>query len=468
MDKDKHLIIETFNLAVKNHQEGKTDIAQELYNQVLKIDPNHSSALNNIAVIFSNLKKHQKAKDCYEKAIEINPNYADAHNNLGIIFKDLEEYQKAKDCYEKAIEINPNYAAAHNNLGIIFKELRENQKAIECYEKVIEIDPNFIEAHNNLGNVFKDLGNLQKAKECYEKAIQINPNYANAHNNLGVLSLTAGKLKKAKEYYEKVIEIDPNFIEAHNNLGNVFKDLGNLQKAKECYEKAIEIDANYVDVHDNLNLLLKMKRLLSKIEQARKSEIKTKIDFFKKVPTKLSISDLRLTSNPFISNMKVEAELVSQLYKINSKKLDDELEYLRYGNGRSSDDELFENNFSTIKTVAKDLVNIMKEAVKSDIFIMDSFFNIFQTESGIISHNHVSRFDYNSGLLNQKFSLTYYLDIGDQNCSEPGILKLEDPDKEILPTEGMIVIFPASRMHSAIYNGRKDRVMIGINFYSLI
>ena len=79
----------TFNLAVKNHQEGKTDIAQDLYNQVLKIDPNYSPALNNIAVIFSNLKEHQKAKGCYEKAIAINPNYAAAHNNLGIIFNNL-------------------------------------------------------------------------------------------------------------------------------------------------------------------------------------------------------------------------------------------------------------------------------------------------------------------------------------------------------------------------------------------
>ena len=437
MSKNKNLTIkEIFGRAVKNHQEGKTDIAQDLYNQVLKIDPNYSPALNNIAVIFSNLKEHQKAKDCYEKAIAIDPNYAAAHNNLGIIFKELRENQKAKECYEKAISIDPNYANAHNNLGIIFKELRENQKAKDCYEKAIAIDPNYAAAHNNLGSIFKELGEYQKAKECYEK----------------------------------VIEIDPNFIEAHNNLGNVFKDLGNLQKAKECYEKAISIDPNYVDVHDNLNLLLKIKRLLSKIEQARKSEIKTKIDFFKKVPTKLSSSDLRLTSNPFISNMKVEAKLVSQLYKIKSKKLDDvDLEYLlRYGNGRSSNDKLFESNFSTIKTVAKDLVNIMKEAVKSDIFIMDSFFNIFQTESGIISHNHVNRFDYNYGLLNQKFSLTYYLDIGDQNCSEPGILKLQDPDREILPSEGMIVIFPASRKHSATYGGKKDRVMIGVNFYSLI
>ena len=110
----------------------------------------------------------------------------------------------------------------------------------------------------------------------------------------------------------------------------------------------------------------------------------------------------------------------------------------------------------------------MKEAVKSDIFIMESFFNIFQTGSGIVFHNHIKNFDNTHGLFNQKFSLTYYLDIGDQNCSEPGTLKLQDPDKEILPSEGMIVIFPASRKHSATYGGEKDRVMIGVNFYSLI
>jgi len=426
---------ETFNLAVKNHQEGKTDIAQKLYNQVLRIKPNHSQAHNNLGVIFNQLREFKKAKDCFEQAIAINPSYVDAHNNLGNIFKELGEHQKAKDCYVKAIELNPNYA----------------------------------EAHYNLGNVFKDSENLQKAKDCYVKAIELNPNYAEAHYNLGVIFKALGEHQKAKSCYEKAIKINPNYTNAYFNLGAIFQELSDLQKAKECYEKVIEIDPNYVGVHNNLNLLLKIKRLLSKIEQTRKSEIKTKIGFFKKVPTKLSISDLRLTSNPFISNMKVEAELVSQLYKISSKKLDDvDLEYLRYGNGKSSDYELFENNFSTIKTVAKDLVNIMKEAVKSDIFIMESFFNIFQTESGIISHNHVSAFDYNSGLLNQKFSLTYYLDIGDQNCSEPGILKLEDPDEEILPTEGMIVIFPANRRHSAIYNGRKDRVMIGVNFYSLL
>ena len=283
-----------FNLAIKNHQEGKTDIAQELYNQVLKINPNHSQTLNNIAVIYTNSKDYQKAINSYEKAIEINPNYADAHYNLGVIFMKLKDYQKAKDCYEKAIEINPNYAKAYYNqgntyselgdyqkalgcydkaievnpnyvdayynLGVIFKELGEDQKAKNCYEKVIEIDPNFAHAHNNLGNVFKDLGNPQKAISCYEKVIEINPNYIDAHNNLGVIFKELGKDQKAKNCYEKVIEIDPNFAHAHNNLGNVFKDLGNPQKAISCYEKAIKIDPKHIDAHYNLGIALIMTR----------------------------------------------------------------------------------------------------------------------------------------------------------------------------------------------------------------
>jgi tetratricopeptide (TPR) repeat protein len=503
MNNNKDLTInEIFSLAVKNHQEGKTDIALKLYNQVLKIQPNHSQSLNNLGVIFQNQMNHEKAKDCvekaiaikpdyadahnnlgiifeklgenqkakecYEKAIEIKPDYANAHNNLGIIFKELKDYQKAKECYEKAIELNPNYANAYNNLSVIFIKLKDFQKAKECFEKVIAINPNYTPAYNNLGNIFKELGEYEKAKSCYEKVIEIDPNYSQAHNNLGVIFKDLGEYEKAKSCSEKAIEIDPNFYEAHNNLGVIFKDLGEYEKAKSCYEKAIAINPDYEDAHNNLHRISKQKKLLSKIKQTKNLDNKNKISFFKKDTAKSLELNLNLTSNLFISSRKVEVELTNQLYKINTKKLDDvDPGYLRYGNGRSSNYKLFENDFSIIKIVKKDLINIMKEAVKSDIFIMESFFNIFQAGSGIIFHNHIESFDYNFGLSNQKFSLTYYLDIGDQNCKEPGILKLQSPDKEILPSEGMIVIFPASRSHSATYSGKKDRVMIGVNFYSL-
>ena len=253
MSNEKNLTVkETFNLAVKNHQEGKTDIAQNLYIKILEIDPNHSQTLNNLGIIFQGLGESQKAKECYEKIIEINPNYAEAHNNLGNIFQEVGDLQKTKECFEKAIEINPNYADAHYNLGNIFQKLGKKQKAKECFEKAIEINPNYAEAHNNLGNIFQEVGDLQKAKECYKKAIEINPNYVDALNNLGNMFNELGKKQKAKECFEQVIKINPNYADAHHNLGVIFQKLEENQKAKECFEKSIKINPDYADTHNQL------------------------------------------------------------------------------------------------------------------------------------------------------------------------------------------------------------------------
>ena len=140
-----------------------------------------------------------------------------------------------------------------------------------------------------------------------------------------------------------------------------------------------------------------------------------------------------------------------------------------YGNARGSGYDLFENDYSILKTFKQDINKIIKEAIKSDIYIFDSFYTILGAGGGVNPHNHITALDKEPtfNLVNQAFSLVYYLSIGDQDCSEPGILKLYDPVQNVLPYKDMIIIFPSDRNHSVIYNGKKDRVMIGINFYTL-
>ena len=256
-----------FNRAVKNHQEGKTDIAQDLYNQVLKNNPNHSQALNNLGIIFKGLGDNQKAKECYEKAIEINPDYSDAYHNLAVIFQNLKNYQKAKECYEKVIAINPNYADAHNNLGVILQDLGENQKAKECYEKAIEINPNHVDAHNNLGVIFNEGGENQKAKECYEKAVEINPGFANAHNNLGNIFKKLGENQKAKECYEKAIEIYPDFFAALSNLSDIY--INQLTDFEIAISKSNEALKIYHKKHRFVNQSIPLFRLKHDVQQAQ-------------------------------------------------------------------------------------------------------------------------------------------------------------------------------------------------------
>ena len=176
-----------------------------------------------------------------------------------------------------------------------------------------------------------------------------------------------------------------------------------------------------------------------------------------------------LISNPLILNRKVEPELTAKLLTMDSRELDKTTD-ARYGNGRCSPDfELFADESPIIKTLSEDLIMIMKNAVKSDVFIRSSFFSILGAGGGSTPHDHLNKLDEDRELnfANHKYSLVYYLDVGDQDCIEPGTLKLYNPPEDILPCEGMITIIPASRKHSAVYGGKKDRVIVGVNFYSL-
>ena len=234
-------IKETFALAVQHHQKNNLQVAEKLYREILKTNPNHANTRNNLGSVLKELGESQKAISCFQKAIEIQSNHAGAYYNLGIVFNELGELQKAISCFQKTIGIQSNHVGAYYNLGNAFRELEESKKAIGYYEKAIQINPNHAGAYNNLGNALKDLGEHKKAISCYEKAIQINPNHAGAYNNLGNVFRELEESKKALGYYEKAIQINPNHTYAYNNLGNVFKDLGEHKKAISYFQKTNSI-----------------------------------------------------------------------------------------------------------------------------------------------------------------------------------------------------------------------------------
>ena len=113
MDKNKNPTIEqTFKLAVKNHQEGKTDIAKKLYNQVLKINPENSSVHNNLGFLFTELRDYEKAKSYFEKAIELDPLNKKYMVGYGYILLRLNDKLKGYEYIDKVegvIKFTPTY-----------------------------------------------------------------------------------------------------------------------------------------------------------------------------------------------------------------------------------------------------------------------------------------------------------------------------------------------------------------------
>ena len=102
-------IKEVFGLAAKNHQEGRLDVAQEFYNQVLKINPNYAKAHN----IRPNFEVPKSSTD--------NENPAHHDNNLQTLFypEDLERKGRALQKDTKRILDEKGTNTLHLSFGCL-------------------------------------------------------------------------------------------------------------------------------------------------------------------------------------------------------------------------------------------------------------------------------------------------------------------------------------------------------------
>ena len=377
-----------------------------------------------------------------EKSLELN-----IQNLLALYQK--KEFKNAKSLAFDITKKFPENSFSWQVLFLIFMEEEKLDEAHQAISQAVKINPLDFKALSNLGSILFRKGLVNESITTFKKVLEIEKNNFNAYINLGVIYHNKKDLNKAEKSYLKAIEINPKSSICYNNLGNILKDLNKINDAEINYNKALELNPNYKKARENLNLLLKEKETLKLLKNCN-----------------LKKNNFRLIEEPYIEIREVEKDLISCLYKIRSTDLKKTEGGPLFGNGNTTDYQLFENNFEILEKVKNDLIQVMKKSVSSDIYIAESFLNILREDSGSFPHTHILPFDQNNNLNNQKFSLVYYVSVGDQKASNPGVFKLEDPSQDILPNNGTIIIIPASRKHSAIYNGTTDRLMIGINFYS--
>jgi tetratricopeptide (TPR) repeat protein len=111
-----------FNQAVDDHRAGKLLQAQNAYQQILAVNPNHAGALQMIGILaFQNCQYHKAVKYLL-KSSQLNPDNAQCFNNLGAAYSKIGQWQEAETAYGQALKQNPNYEYALTGLAHIKKE----------------------------------------------------------------------------------------------------------------------------------------------------------------------------------------------------------------------------------------------------------------------------------------------------------------------------------------------------------
>ena len=190
MNKKKLTTKETFALAVQNQQKNNLQVAENLYKEVLKTNPNHFESIFFLGTLSLQIKNFNRAIQFLNQAIQIQPNHVDSHNNLGAVFFELGKFQKAISCYEKVIHIEPNNLTSHWLSMNTFPIIYENLKEINHYRKRFE-------------NGIKKINQLLDTQLQYTKKQLINA--INSSTNF-YLHYQGGDVLELQKHYAHLVE----------------------------------------------------------------------------------------------------------------------------------------------------------------------------------------------------------------------------------------------------------------------
>ena len=247
---------EALAIALQHHQTGRLDAAEQIYRQILVVEPNHSDAIHLLGVLAAQAGNHEAAIEQIGRAIRLQGNVPFYHFNLGEAYRALQRASDAAACYRRTLQLKPDYAEAHSNLGSVLLDQGQPDEAAICCRRALQWKPELAEAHNNLGSALKAQGKLDEAVACYRRALELKPNYPEAHNNLGAALHDQGTLDEAAACYRRALELKPDYAETHNNLGIALAEAGDLQGAEASFRTALGHNPRFALAHYKLAELL--------------------------------------------------------------------------------------------------------------------------------------------------------------------------------------------------------------------
>src|SRR5271166_318189 len=201
-------------------------LAVDLFQRVVKLEPQHKSAWNNLGRAYFALNQYDQAIAALKRQIEINPYDQYAYNNLGLAYEAELRYDEAAKQFQKQIEINPLDPFAHGGLGELYVKQKKFVDALPELQKAVELQPQNPIMQISLGQSYIATNQTEKGMAAFEKAISLSPTPVVWNNIAYSLSEQDVQLERANKYADAAI----NAMETQLrdvNLDNLrFQDLG--------------------------------------------------------------------------------------------------------------------------------------------------------------------------------------------------------------------------------------------------
>ena len=139
------------------------------------------------------------------------------------IFEQIRRYDKAEQVYNKAISLNPNRIELLYSYALCLCRSNQLNKAEKTLIKIISINSDFMLAYYNLGNIYYRKGEYFKALNAFNNALKLNPLCADTYYNIALTLEVLNYKNLAKTYFQKCLQLRPNDKQAKKELKQLTK-----------------------------------------------------------------------------------------------------------------------------------------------------------------------------------------------------------------------------------------------------
>ena len=261
INQNEYMIITLFGIAHSLFKTDRVEQGTEYLENILKINPEHTGALDNLADAYNQLGYYDKAIETAKKAMKYDKSdfliQTNSRVSIGYSFLKKDNLKKAVKYFKESIEYSEGepscikvFVISLLNLGLCQYEMKEYDESIKNLAKAIDIGKanSFHElvanAYLNISNsLFKAQGessSRKASKKCIEYAKLIkNWHFVSlAYDNLGMNYIKSKKYNQAIESCFKSIEFAKK-IDNFSTIGCAYKNIVEAYMKMKDFEKAI-------------------------------------------------------------------------------------------------------------------------------------------------------------------------------------------------------------------------------------
>jgi tetratricopeptide (TPR) repeat protein len=161
--------------------------------------PKFSMLWYNLGIIYHDTDFLEEAKDAFNKVIKLNPQHATAFNNLAATYNKLREYENDLNNINKAFDIKPCSKFLVLK-GIVLKNMNKLTDAIKCYDQAMSYEEYLAEVFLNKANALRLLKDYKDAEKYCFNALEIDSNHEYVYVTLAQIYAETGKVEKFYVY----------------------------------------------------------------------------------------------------------------------------------------------------------------------------------------------------------------------------------------------------------------------------